>query len=72
MTAICTDTGTVGSAAADAVSAPPDLLLTDAAFDALHLAAARIYRGRHLELAADAAGMAPMVEGFPTAEMRRG
>ena len=40
-----------------------------------HLAAAhiyRVYRGGHLELTADATGMAPMVEGFPTAETRRG
>ena len=76
MTAMSTDT--IGSAAADAVSAPLDLLLTDAAFGALrrvvqaHLAAAHIYRGGHLELTADATGMAPMVEGFATAETRRG
>jgi len=138
-----TDTDTIGSAAADAVSAPLDLLLTDAAFGALrrvnpggfglrrlaaalatqpglvaargpqllgelgriavgnaeaqpsrpdrrftdpgwignpvlrrvvqaHLAAAHICRGGHLELTADATGLAPMVEGFPTAERRRG
>ena len=138
MTAMSTDTDTIGSAAADAVSAPLDLLLTDAAFGALrrvnpggfglrlaaalatqlglvagrgpqllgelvrnaeaqpsrpdrrftdpgwignpllrrvvqaHLAAAHIYRGGHLELTADATGMAPMVEGFATAETRRG
>ena len=35
MTAMSTDTDTIGSAAADAVSAPLDLLLTDAAFGAL-------------------------------------
>jgi len=90
MTAMSTDTDTIGSAAADAVSAPLDLLLTDAAFGALRrvnpggfglrLAAAlaiqpglvHIYRGGHLELTADATGMAPMVEGFATAETRRG
>ena len=142
MTAMSTDTDTIGSAAADAVSAPLDLLLTDAAFGALrwvnpggfglrlaavlttqprlvadrgpqllgelgriavgnaeaqpsrpdrrstdpgwignpllghvvpaHLAAAHIFRGGHLELTADATGMAPMVEGFATAETRRG
>jgi len=53
MTAMGTDTDTTGSAAADAVSAPLDLLLTDAAFGALRR-------------------VAPMVEGFPTAETRRG
>jgi polyhydroxyalkanoate synthase len=137
-----TDTDTIGSAAADAVSASLDPLLTDAAFGALrrvnpggvglrlaaalatqpglvagrgrqllgelgriavgnaevqpsrpdrrftdpgwtgnpllrrvvqaHLAAAHIYRGGHLELTADSAGMAPMVEGFLTAERSRG
>ena len=142
MTAMSTDTDTIGSAAADAVSAPLDLLLTDAAFGVLrrvnpdgfglrlaaalatqpglvagrrlqqlgelgriavgnaevqlsrpdrrftdpgwignpllrrvvqaHLAAVHIYRGGHVELTADATGMAPMVEGFPTAETRRG
>ena len=72
MTAICTDTDTNGSAAADAGSAPLDLLFADAAFGALRLAAAPIYRGGHLGLTADATGMAPMVEGFPTAETRRG
>ena len=81
MTAMSTDTDTIGSAAADAVSAPLDLLLTDAAWIGnpllrrvvqAHLAAAHIYRGGHLELTADATGMAPMVEGFPTAETRRG
>jgi hypothetical protein len=130
-----TDTDTIGSAAADAVSAPLDMLLTDAAFGALrrvnpggsglrlaaalatqpglvagrgpqlldelgriavgnaeaqpsrpdhrftdpgwignpllrrvvqaHLAAAHIYRGGHLELTADATGMAPMGRGSP-------
>src|SRR5260370_8085671 len=35
MTAMSTDTDRMGSAAADAVSAPLDLLLTDAAFGAL-------------------------------------
>ena len=35
MTAMSTDTDTTGSAVADAVSAPLDLLLTDAAFGAL-------------------------------------
>jgi hypothetical protein len=128
-----THTGTIGPAAADAVSAPLDLLLTDAAFGALRrvnpggfdlrlaaalatqpglvdgrgrqvlgklgritvgnaevlpsrpdrrftkpgwtdnpllrrvvqapLAAAHIYRGGHLELTADATGMAPMGRG---------
>ena len=72
MNPICTDTDTNGSAAADAGSAPLDLLLTDAAFGALRLAAAPIHRGGHLGLTADATGMAPMVEGFPTAETRRG
>ena len=72
MTAICTDMDTIGPAAADAVSAPLDLLVADAAFGALRLAAAPIYRGGHLGLTADATGMAPMVEGFPTAETRRG
>jgi hypothetical protein len=72
MTAICTDIDTIGPAAADAGSAPLDLLFADAAFGALRLAAAPIYRGSHLGLAADATGMAPMVEGFPTAETRRG
>jgi len=57
MTAMSTDTDMTGSAAADAVSAPLDLLLTDAAFGAL---------------TADAPGMAPMVGRFPTAETRRG
>lgn len=141
MTAMSTDTDTIGSAAADAVSAPLDLLLTDAAFDALRrvkpgvfglrlaavlatqpglvasrgpqllgelgriavgnaeaqlsrpdrrftdpgwignpllrrvvqarLAAVHIYRGGHLELTADATGMAPMMEGSPAAETRR-
>jgi hypothetical protein len=70
MTAICTDTN--GSAAADAGSAPLDLLLTDAAFGALHLAAAPSYRGGHLGLTTGATDMAPMVEGFPTAGTRRG
>lgn len=37
-----------------------------------HLAAAHIYRGGHLELTADATGMAPMGERFPTAERSRG
>jgi hypothetical protein len=36
------------------------------------LAAVHIYRGGHLELTADATGMAPMVEGSPAAETRRG
>jgi hypothetical protein len=72
MTAMSTDTGTIRPAAADALSTPLDLLLPDAAFGALRLAAAPIYRGGHLGLAADATGMAPMVEGFPTAETRRG
>ena len=90
MTAICTDTGTIGSAAADAASAPPDLLLTDAAFGALRrvnpggfglrLAAelaiqpglVHIYRGGDLEPTADTTGLAPMVEGFLSAETRRG
>jgi hypothetical protein len=56
MTAICPETGTIGSAVA--VQA--------------HLAAGHSYRGGHLELTADATGMAPMAEGFPTAETRRG
>lgn len=142
MTAMSTDTDTIGSAAPDAVSAPLDLLLTDAAFGTLRrvkpggfglrlaavlatqpgllasrgpqllgelgriavgnaeaqlsrpdrrftdpgwignpllrrvvqarLAAVHIYRGGHLELTADATGMAPMVEGSPAAETRRG
>jgi len=72
MTAIRTDTGTIRPAAADAPSAPLDLLLPDAAFGALRIGAAPIYRGGLLELTADATGMAPMVEGFPTAETRRG
>ena len=78
MTAMSTDTDTIGSAAADAVSAPLDLLLTDAVLGALRrvvqarLAAVHIYRGGHLELTADATGMAPMVEGPPAAETRRG
>ena len=81
MTAMSTDTDTIGSAAADAVSAPLDLLLTDAGWIGnpllrrvvqARLAAVHIYRGGHLELTADATGMAPMVEGFPAAETRRG
>jgi len=36
------------------------------------LAAVHTYRGGHLELTADATGMAPMVEGSPAAETRRG
>ncbi len=142
MTAMSTDTDTIGSAAADAVSAPLDLLVTDAAIGALRrvnpgdfvlrlaaalatqpglvagrgpqllgelgriaegnaedqpsrpdrrftdpgwignpllgrvvqarLAAVHIYRGGHLELTSDATGMAPMVEGSPAAETRRG
>jgi hypothetical protein len=78
MTAMSTNTDTIGSAAADAVSAPLDVLLTDAASGALRrvvqarLAAAHICRDGHLELTADPAGTAPMVEGFPTAETRQG
>jgi hypothetical protein len=81
MTAMSTDTDTIGSAAADAVSAPLDLLLTDAGWIGspllrrvvqARLAAVHIYRGGHLELTADATGMAPMVEGSPAAETRRG
>jgi hypothetical protein len=37
-----------------------------------HLAAAHIYRGGQLKLTADVTGMAPMVEGLPTAIGRRG
>ena len=86
MTGMSTDTDTIGSAAADAVSAPLDLLLTDAASGALRrvnpgglglrlaaaLATAHIYRGGRLDLTAAATGTAPMVEGFATAETRRG
>lgn len=81
MTAMSTDTDTIGSAAADAVSAPLDLLLTDAGWIGnpllrrvvqARLAAVHIYRAGHLELTADATGMAPMVEGSPAAETRRG
>ena len=81
MTAMSTDTDTIGSAAADAVSAPPDRRFTDPGWIGnpllrrvvqAHLAAVHIYRGGHVELTADATGMAPMVEGFPTAETRRG
>jgi hypothetical protein len=81
MTAMSTDTDTIGSAAADAVSAPLDLLLTDAGWIGnpllrrvvqARLAAVHIYRGGHLELTSDATGMAPMVEGSPAAETRRG
>jgi hypothetical protein len=57
MTAMSTDTDTIGSAAADAVSVPLDLLPTDAAFGAL---------------TTDATGMPPMVERSRTAETRRG
>jgi hypothetical protein len=89
MMAISTDTGTIGSAAADAASAPPDLPLTDAACGALRrvnpggfglrlgaelaiqLGLVHLYRGGDLEPTADATGLAPIVEGFPTAETRR-
>ena len=47
---------------ADAVAAPLDLLLADAAF----------VRCGHLELTADAMGRAPIVEAFLTAERIRG
>jgi hypothetical protein len=87
MTAMSTDTDTIGSAAADAVSAPeaqlsrPDRRFTDPGWIGnpllrrvvqARLAAVHIYRGGHLELTADATGMAPMVEGSPAAETRRG
>ena len=68
MTAISTDTDTIGSAAADAVSVPLDLLLRDAAFGALR----QVNPGGYTVGNAEAELSRPMAEGFPTAETRRG
>ena len=68
MTAICIDTNTIGSAAADAVSVPLDPLLRDAAFGALR----QVNPGGYTAGNAEAQLSRPMAEGFPTAETRRG
>jgi hypothetical protein len=68
MTAICIDISTIGSAAADAVSVPLDLLLRDQAFGALRQVNPGVYTVGN----AEAQLSRPMAEGFPTAETRRG